>query len=358
LPGGREGTAVWLDYTPANDEHDDEHPQTAGQPVTVLVAAEPIEVRHTLRLLGWLLTAACISAVVIMGTVLMRVVSAGVQPVKSLASEIESLTEADLGRRFPRGGVPDELLPVVDKLNGLLHRLEGAFTREKSFTADVAHELRTPLTGLRMTLEVCRSQPRKTLAYETAIDECRAIIDRMEAMVESLLLLARSDAGHMALARQPVELRQLILTSWALFQDRAEALGVMPSIDLSDSSVVETDGERLNMVLRNLLDNAVSYVNPGGKIRVTTHPEAGDVVIEIANTGSLIAAEDAPRLFERFWRGDIARTEAGTHCGLGLSLCRRLMDLLGGEISVTTSSGGEFVCQLRLKLATAQPQPV
>src|SRR5262249_51447934 len=115
---------------------------------------------------------------------------------------------------------------------------------------------------------------------------------------------------------------------------------------------VDTDPDKFGIVLRNLLDNAASYVDRGGQIRISANRRDRQAVVEIANTGSLIPAEDAPRLFERFWRGDVARTDSGTHSGLGLSLCRRLMALLGGEISVKTSAGGEFIALIKMKLGS------
>jgi signal transduction histidine kinase len=284
----------------------------------------------------------------VMGIVLLRVVSEGVRPVNKLAGEIESLNETALGRRFSRAAVPDELLPVVDKLNGLMGRLEGAFAREKSFTADVAHELRTPLTGLRTTLEVCRSQPRESAAYETALDECRVITDQMEAMVESLLLLARSDAGQVVVAKQKLDLSELIAETWCLFEYRAQRSNVNVLFDMPQAVVIETDPDKMRIVIQNVLDNAVSYVDPGGQIRIAVHRRGNDAIAEIANSGSQIATEDASRLFERFWRGDVARTDAGAHCGLGLSLCQRLMNLLGGQIAVETAKGGQFVLRIHI----------
>src|SRR5262249_49105296 len=107
-----------------------------------------------------------------------------------------------------------------------------------------------------------------------------------------------------------------------------------------------------------LLDNAVSYVNKGGQIRIATRRDNGSAIVEIANSGSLIAAEDAPRLFERFWRGDVARTDTADHSGLGLSLCQRLITLLNGSIQVRTDKGGEFVVELKMQAANLIPLPL
>lgn len=351
LPNDRQGRAISIKYIRrGRDER-----RIAERTVTIVAAAEPIDVDHILWLLNWMLTVLCLAAILIMGIVLLHVVKSGVRPVQVLAGQIESMSETDLTRRLPRDGVPTELTPMVDKMNGFLARLEGAFAREKSFTADVAHELRTPLTGLRMTLEVCRSRAREPAAYEAALDECRGITDRMEAMVESLLLLARSDAGQVSIARQEVDLCHLVSQSWSLLQYRADGRNAGIAFEMPPSLAIQTDAEKLGIVLRNVMDNAVSYVDSGGRIRINVRSEEGKAIVEIANTGSLIAAEDAPRLFERFWRGDAARTETEMHCGLGLSLCQRLMTLLGGAIAVETTKGGEFV--VRLMIQNPSPPP-
>ena len=349
LPDSNRGRAILLRFTPTQDvQGDDARIHFKPMMISIVVAAEPLWVNQTLPLLAWSLAILCAVGIKFMGDVLVRVVGSAMKPVESLAGEIESLRETDLGRRFAGNGVPSELAPVVEKLNGLLSRLQQAFAREKSFTADVAHELRTPLAGLRSTLEVCRSRPRDAAAYEAALDECRGITDGMEAMVQSLLLLARSDAGQVAVERRTVDLAQLVSHSWAAFQYRADALGVKVTLNAAARCMAATDPDKLEIVLHNLLDNALSYVNKGGEIRIGVSAAAATAVIEITNTGSRIDVADAPRLFERFWRGDAARADAGLHCGLGLSLSQRLVGLLGGEISIHTEKGGEFCVRVHL----------
>lgn len=363
LPNGRMGRAVSVNFIRIRRNED--KALIPSRTVNILAAAEPVDVNHTLSLLRWMLTILGLLAVLIMCVTMLQVVARGVRPVKRLANQIESMHETDLSRRLPRDDVPTELTPIVDKLNGLLGRLDGAFAREKSFTADVAHELRTPLTGLRMTLEVCRSRSREPAAYEAALDECRGITDRMESMVESLLLLARSESGQVAIARQEVDLCRLVAQAWSTVQYRADRLNLSVSCDLPrdhedphppQGSVdlhVETDAEKLAIVLRNVMDNAVSYVNPGGQVRILARRDGNSAIIEVANTGSQVSEADAARLFERFWRGDVSRSDANIHCGLGLSLCHRLMTLLRGGITVETAKGGDFIVRLSIP---AQPK--
>jgi two-component system sensor histidine kinase QseC len=340
LPNNRCGRSLTIQLWARVDHDEDEpHDVAAAQRLELTVARDTSDLDHTLLRLGWLLVGLCAGAIVVSGAALVFVVGRAVRPVNRLAAEIESLRETDLARRLDLPDVPAELAPVVQRLNGLLGRLENAFGRERAFTADVAHELRTPLAGLVTTLEVCRSRPRDNPAYEAVIDKCRKMIDRMQAMVESLLLLARADGGQLAAVRKRVDLSLLLSECWADCQMRAEQRGLRIDWEVPSGCIVESDPDKLRIIFQNLFDNAVSYVDDGGMIRVVVDAEA----VEISNSGSKIGSEELPHLFERFWRGDQARTDTGVHCGLGLSLCRRLMELLGGQIGVNAVQGGSFV---------------
>jgi len=356
LPDGIIGHALNMSYSPAQQEQDNKSPPIAARTVGVVVAAEPIEVHRTLAQLAGLLAILCTAAVVVMGFVLWRVVGRSLRPVTALAGEIGALRETDLARCLQADDVPEELTPVVDKLNGLLGRLQQAFEREKAFTSDVAHELRTPLAGLRSTLEVCRSRPRDPAAYESALDDCRGITDRMEAMVQSLLLLARWDAGQIEIERRSIDVSIVVSDCWSQFHYRAEHRKLNVTLKISGPCMAATDADKLHIVLHNLLDNAVSYIDDGGSLRIMVCQKAGIPTIEIANTGSQIATDQAPRLFERFWRGDAARTDSSLHCGLGLSLSQRLTKALGGDLSIQTIQGGDFVAYLELPaIAVGRP---
>ena len=340
LPDGRRGRSLSIQLSTWVDQDDDDHgKRVRPQAVELTVARDTADLDRTLERLRWLLVGLCAGAIVVSEAALVWVVGRAVRPVNRLAEEIESLRETDLARRLDLPDVPTELAPVVERLNGLLGRLESAFSRERAFTADVAHELRTPLTGLGTTLEVCRSRPRDNPAYEAAIDKCRKMIDRMQEMVESLLLLARADSGQLAAVRQPVDLGLLMSECWAVCQIRAEQRGLRVNWEVPSPCMIESDPEKLRIIFHNLFDNAVCHVDERGMVRVIVDAEA----IEISNSGSRVGSEELPHLFERFWRGDQARSDTGVHCGLGLSLCRRLAELLGGRISVQAKHGGNFV---------------
>lgn len=350
LPDGHRGRSLTISLL-AKIQHEDEGPSTpepkarAGT-LTVAVPTHPMS--ETLYLLAIILWIACGAAVIVSGITLLWVVRRGLRPVGALAREIETIGANDLSRRIPPTEAATELTPIVEKLNRLLDRVSSAFAREKAFTADVAHELRTPLAGLQATLEVCRSRPRERREYEAALLKCSGIVSRMEAMVGSLLILTRAEAGQLPVDRKSFDLCAMVDDCWAMLADRAAQRRLTVERDVPEPCIVRGDPDKTRIVLQNLFDNAVSYANEGGTIRVNIEGDGTGTRLRISNTGSQVAAEQVQHLFERFWRGDAARTETGLHCGLGLSLCQRLIDLLGGKIMVESQAGGAFVVTVTL----------
>jgi signal transduction histidine kinase len=348
LPNSHEALARRLVFQPS----DEENRRSPAPTVIIVVASRPLSVHRTLGLLAWMLALLCGGVLIILVFALWRVASAALTPLRRLADEIAAIHEEELGVRLNGSTVPPELLPVVEKLNQLLARLEGAFVREKSFTSDVSHELRTPLAGLRSTLEVCRSRPRQPAEYEAALDDCAAITDRMEGLVQSLLLLARSDAGQLPVQWDEVDLHKCVMECWKNLQPRATARQLHVKFDIPTDCRARTDEQKIGMIVGNLLDNAVSYANDAGNvslsIRRATGQPAGAWQIEISNSGSRLSASDAARVFDRFWRGDSARTEQDSHFGLGLSICQRLSKLLKAKLEIQSSPAGDFVVLLHV----------
>jgi two-component system sensor histidine kinase QseC len=355
LPDGRRGRLLSLRFTPqADGEDEDENggPGIAARAAIVVVARDSAPLDATLSRLRWLLLTLVGSAVCLSDLVLVVVVNGALRPMRRVAQEIESFPEDNLSRRLNSQGVPAELAPVVERLNGLLGRLEAAFARERSFTADVAHELRTPLAGLQTTLEVCRSKPRDPETYQSTIDKCLAMAAGIRSMVQTLLTLARADAGQLPLVCAAVNLSELIEECWRGFQQRAAERGLHVEMRLAACGIVQRDAELLKIVMNNLFDNAVSHADEGGSVWIRSTSDGVGCTVEVANTGSRVVAGDSAQLFRRFWRGDESRSATGLHCGLGLSLCQRLLSLTGDDISASSLNG---VFSIRLVIAHRPP---
>jgi two-component system, OmpR family, heavy metal sensor histidine kinase CusS len=340
LPDGNDGRQITLRFA-ARREPD--APSTEPPAAVTLVLARPVaEVSTAVTRLGGVLVGVGLFGTLLCLAILAGVVRFGLAPVRSLAAAIAELREGDLAVKLEAATTPHELRPVVERLDELLRRLAAAFTRERELTAEIAHELRTPIAGLRATIEVAMSrEDRPPEKYRAALADCLAITRQTERLVETLLSLARLDAGTAPVAKTPLDLDELVRESLASITARAAERDVAIVTALPAVSAT-TDRDMLQLVLHNLVDNAVSYVEDGGTIRVELAPGT----IKISNTGCALAPADAERVFERFWRGDAARS-AGMHAGLGLALCKKLVSLLGGTITARVDDGS-FVAVVTL----------
>ena len=292
--------------------------------------------------------------------ILNGIVGHSLRPLDRLATEIDALRADDLTRPVGTTDAPHELRPVVRRLNELLDRLRAAFERERTFSADIAHELRTPLAGLRTSLEVELSRPRVAERYEDALREALAMTLRMQDLVHTLLQLARLDAGLVAAESAPTDVATLTRACLAPMLPRATArrLSLQPSF--ADTTPVQTDPVLLGTAIRNLLDNAISHADEGGRVSVEVLAGADRVILRVANTGATVRQAEVPHLFARFVRGDRARAADGGHHGLGLSLVQRIAESLGCTVDVRSDPGGEFVCTLEVPgiAAPARGEPL
>ena len=257
------------------------------------------------------------------------------RPARNLAGAITRLGPDDLAARIPANAAPDEMRGITECLNGLLDRLEQAFRREQATIANIAHELRTPVATLRTALEF-RLLAAAAPAEREWLDGCLATVERMQAQVSNLLLLARIEAGKEPLLRSEADLADLASEAVERWEERARARG-QRIVSLGDEGVrVDTSPDHLGLVLDNLLGNAVAYGNEGGEISVTVRVVDGQAVLAVVNafTGEL----DADQLGHAYYRGDTAR-HADDHSGLGLALCHRLCRLLSAKLSLRVSDG-------------------
>ena len=351
LPGGNAGRQIAMAFELRRESAEGEAaaPAVAGtSSLALVVARDTFQLSSALGHLRWLLGAACGTALVLCLILLAWIIRRGLRPVDAIAGRIARVGKGSLSDRLELTDVPLELKPIVDRLNEML----AAFSRERGFTADVAHELRTPLAGLETSLEVCASRLRRPQDYQNVISRCLGVTRQMHAMVDSLLVLARADAGTLAVARSTFRADALVEESWQTCTDRADRrkLHLLRTGEMSEP--ICADRAKLRQVLDNLFDNAVSYADEGGRVSVNLTSDAASMFLTVANTGSRLSQEQADHACQRFWRGDAARTEAATHCGLGLSIARELVELLGGTLRVTSIEEGEFVVHLSLPVAT------
>jgi two-component system sensor histidine kinase QseC len=352
LPDGRNGRAFSMSF-PLHMEDEERASSKPSLMATIVVAADIDELNDRMSRLALLLLSVCGIATVVSLLSTRMIVNRSLAPASEIAEKISRVGLADLKERIAVESSPRELVPIVERLNEMLGRLDAAFTREKAFTGNVAHELRTPLAGVKAALEVCANQPRDPAEYRRVLGECLGAVDLMHRMVESLLSITRLGSGQITPRIERVRLTPLLHERWEEIAPRDKQIDVEWNTD--DSIEAQADRALLRSVCSNLLDNAASYVNDGGSIRITARLESDRMELQIANTGSSIAPDDIAKVFEPFWRADPSRTATGRHCGLGLTLTRGYVERMGGSIDVRTSAKGEFVAIVRLPAMRVSP---
>ena len=346
FPDGRPGRIVGIEFVPRQDnEHGIPLPP---HKMTLVVGREITGLLDTLARIRGLLIGVCLIAVVLSSGVLTWAVHRSLRPVEHLSRQIATVDEEDLGTQLNAGQIPKELSPVVGRLNELLARLAAAFQRERRFTGDVAHELRTPLAGLRSKLELALSRDRAGEEYRGAMGDCLGITLQMQRLVENLMNLTRADAGQLEVQRETINLPETVRDCWKPLREKAETRGLNIQWQLDDARTVETDLDKLHLVLANILDNAVTYANDGGTINISMSHEDEIVELAVSNTGSTLPTEDTQHVFDRFWRGDSSYPASEGHYGLGLPLCKAVLEQLGGSIQASTPRDGSFVLTIRL----------
>jgi two-component system heavy metal sensor histidine kinase CusS len=343
---GRIERAAGFNFVPRIS--DSENKATEKQALTLVVARDNTSIFSQLKLLRWVLFSASAAVILLSILVSALTVRQGLRPLTAIAGEIANIRENELTARVGAKDVPSELLPIKDRLNDLLSRLEEAFKRERRFTADVAHELRTPLAGIRSTLEVTLTRIRDINEYQASLTDCLTISKNMQRMVDNLLILARLDARQITFHRVHIELAGLASSCWLSFADRALEREIVFENHIPLEISCESDPENLSMIMSNLLDNAVEYANKGGRIWLTARQFDESIEVTISNTGCNLTSEQASHVFDCFWRSDTCRADTGLHCGLGLSLAQRIVKALGGSISAEVQPGKIFTIRLTI----------
>ena len=262
-----------------------------------------------------------------------------VGPLTALASEARRVGIATLDHRLTTRGAGDQLDEVAIAFNETLARLEGAVGEMKQFSSALAHELRTPLTALRGEIELALLtpgvDPEVTKRSASQIEE----IDRLTRLINQLLTLARAESGEIALAHQPVDLAVLARSVSEQLEPVAQAKNLDLKCVASPPVTVTGDHGWLERCLLNLLDNAIKYTPQGGSVRVCVARDGDLARVDVRDTGIGMAPDVIPRIFERFYRGDSARSSSVDGAGLGLSLVKWIVDRHEGRIEVQSGIG-------------------
>jgi signal transduction histidine kinase len=260
------------------------------------------------------------------------------QPIRRLIAAVERIIRT--GRTNERVPVPphnDAIHELTALFNAMLNKIEGLVTGMRGALDNVSHDLRTPLTRLRGTAEMALAGGPDLDRYRDALADCVDESDRVLVMLNTLMDISEAESGAMPLTLEPVRLDDVAARALDLYRDVAEARNISLAAEETSDVRVSGDRVRLEQVAANLLDNALKYTAPGGRVTVEVQRAADRALLRVRDTGRGIAEDELPRIWERLFRGDTSRTERGL--GLGLSLVKAIVEAHGGTVAVESEVG-------------------
>jgi heavy metal sensor kinase len=322
-----------------------------GRPYTIQVAAplkEFDEALERFKLILWLAAPLLLIGAGLGGYLISR---RALNPVDRITAAAESISISNLADRLDVPKSSDELQRLSETLNRMLGRLNASVQRISQFTADASHELRVPIALMRTTAELAVHHRRTPDEYHEDMLQILAETERTSKLIDSLLLLARADAGGTELQHELTDMSLSVREAL----DQAQILAAEKQIELTAEIdgpvVVHGDGEALRRLCFILIDNAIKYSSERGHVQVALKPVDGKAVITVADSGIGISKSDLPHIFDRFWRADKVRSRGMGGAGLGLAIARWIVDQHGGSVDVQSKPGEGSTFAVRVPLA-------
>lgn len=263
------------------------------------------------------------------------------KPIDTIGRTASRIAAGNLDERIQIANTDNELDQLGHVLNDTFERLSAAIERQKRFTADASHELRTPVTIILSETQRALKREREPEQYREILANCRTAAERMRALVESLLVLARQDLPASGAEPVACDLADIATGVADLLQPLADEHSITVRRELSPAPL-KGDPHSLAMVVQNLLSNALVHPPSGSTVVLKTSVNGDGTVLEVSDNGPGIAAEHLPRLFDRFYRADSARGQTNGHTGLGLAIAKTIVENHGGRIEVKSGKGTTF----------------
>lgn len=350
LPGEVQGRAVWIAFKPrvdwdeyeslelgldGVDEEDGEEAMATGgpmEPETLVVVAvmERGRVDRALTaILGALVAVGCVVSATA-GLLVAFGVRWGLVPLDRLSRGLRDVEASTISRRFDGAGAPRELEPIYRELNRMLDRVQRTIERERLFASAAAHELRTPLAELRASAEVAVRWPDSDRAV-AALNEALAIGSEMERLVGSLLLLSQANGAAIESRCEAVQIGVIVRRCLDSLAGLIEEKRLEVAVNVDESGTVRAPRDAVEIIVRNLIDNAVQYTPIGGEIAVSGGGADGLPLLIVRNGPVELTGDDLPHLFEPFWRSQNSRTDRD-HAGLGLAVIHQIARVIGLRI--------------------------
>jgi heavy metal sensor kinase len=328
-----------------------------GTTIAILRVGRPVaEVNATLRQLALLLALAVPFTLLVASAGGLFLAGRALDPIDRITRAAAAISGDDLSRRLGFRGSRDEVGRLAATFDRMLDRLDRSFRRQRQFTADASHELRTPLTMLASEIDVALQRTRTPAEYEDLLRSLREDTARMSQLVAELLTLARADAGQQLLTREELDLGEVAGSVVLAMQPLAMQRGVKLLEHIDSPVPVAGDQTRLTQLLMNLVDNGLRYTPEGGMVSVSVRVNGEWAELRVEDTGSGIAAEHLPHLFERFYRADQARARSEGGAGLGLAIVQWIAQAHGGQITVNSGPGQGSAFTVQIPMAPV-PSP-
>ena len=261
-----------------------------------------------------------------------------IKPINSIIAISSQISKDNLSSRISLPPNKDEMYVLSKTINDLLDRIKNAIEREKQFTSDASHELRTPLAIIKGTLEVLVRKPRTQPEYEEKVNFCIKEVDRMNTLVDELLLLARFENQKQNSKKETVFLNAIILDILARYSDKIKINKLAIHTDFKNDFNITSDTYLVSIIISNLLSNAIKYSKENGAIFVTLEEENKQVICKIIDNGIGISNEDLDKIGNRFYRSQSEKNIDIKGTGLGLSIVRRLTDLLDIKFEIESKT--------------------
>lgn len=314
-----------------------------GHLVIALSSEESSIVLHNLRNTLWFAFPALL--LVLFGATSLAAAK-GIAPVRQLINAASRMAPPHFTSKLPLPHTRDEIYQLATTFNDLLQRLDLSLQREKQFTSDASHEMRTPLTAIKGILEVLIRKPRQTEQYEAKIKLAIQEVNRLQTITDQLLQIAKVENTQISIRKKSLHLHPFLLS----LQEKArQSAGAHVNFltDVPPSTIVATDPDLLYIIIDNIIGNAAKYSPDRGIIHCRWEPDCQTLVIQDHGPG--ISPDQLPFIFDRFFRTDAARHAAIPGAGLGLSIAKKLADLLDIRLTATSTQGKGVTMRLEFK---------
>ncbi len=331
-----------------------------GHPVKIIQVASSLEeVEDALNTLFIILIITVPSALLVAVLGGQFLAHKALKPVDYITQTARLITSKNLNQRIPPTKVKDEIGRLIETFNDMISRLDQSFRQIKQFTQDASHELKTPLTILKGEVEVTLRKERTPHEYQQTLKSNLEEINRMSQIVEDLLVLSKADSGELKIKKELVDLNQIIDEVISHMEVLAYDKGIrIERLNHNENIQIIGDPLRLRELFLNLISNGIKYTEKGGLIRITIEKNEENglknpfIKVIVSDTGIGISKEDQIKIFDRFYRVDKARSRDQGGSGLGLSICKWIVESHKGEISVESElgKGSSFIVKLPVNL--------